>query len=355
MTETLTWPAILGRLLDRIDLDRASAAWAMSEIMSGQATEAQMGAFMIALKSKSETVSELAGLVDVMLENSLPLKTGNDAVDIVGTGGDLVGTVNISSMASILTAAAQIPVMKHGSRSASGKTGSSEMLEALGIRLDLNAEQVVSVFEQVGITFFFAPVFHPAMRFVAPIRKQIGIPTTFNFLGPLANPAQPIATSLGVANAVAAPKMAAEVAARGRTALVFRGNDGLDELTTTSDSQIWQVSGAEVHEFSLDPRKFGFERVDTQVLIGGDAAHNADVARQLFAGDTRGNLGAVRDIVLLNAAAGVVAYELAKDSSRVDVDLDVRFSDAVERVTSAIDSGAAANKIDEWVAATNNA
>ncbi|MFM6980991.1 MAG: anthranilate phosphoribosyltransferase [Micrococcales bacterium] len=354
MNSSHTWPSILGRLLEQTDLDRASAAWAMTQLMSGEATEGQMGAFMMALKAKGESVDELAGLVDVMLANALPLNTTNDAVDIVGTGGDLVGTVNISSMASILTSASGVPVLKHGSRSASGKTGSSEMLEALGVRLDLTAEQVAAVFEKVNITFFFAPVFHPAMKFVGPVRKQLGVPTTFNLLGPLANPAQPIATSLGVANAIAAPKMAAEVAARGRTALVFRGNDGLDELTTTSESQIWQVCGGEVTEFSLDPRKFGFDRVETQALVGGDAAHNAEVARQLFAGDTRGNLAAIRDIVVLNAAAGVVAYELAKDPSRSEVELSDRFEVCIERVTATLDSGKAAEKIGDWVTATES-
>lgn len=352
MNASLSWPLVLGRLLEKTALDRASASWAMNQIMAGEATEAQVGAFMIALRAKGESVDELAGLVDVMLERSVMLDTGNDAVDIVGTGGDLVGTVNISSMASVLTASAGVPVMKHGSRSASGKTGSSEMLEVLGIRLDLSPEKVADVFREVGVTFFFAPVFHPAMRHVAPIRKQLGVPTTFNFLGPLANPAQPIATSLGVANAGIAPLMAAELAARGRTALVFRGDDGLDELTTTADSQIWQVSGGEVAKFTLDPRKFGLARADREQLIGADPHHNAQVARDLFDNNTDGNLGAVRDIVVLNAAAGVVTYELAKDSTRSDVDLDLRFADAVERVTRALDSGEARAKLSQWIAAT---
>lgn len=326
----------------------------MSQIMTGEATPAQMAAFMVALKAKGESVDEISGLVDVMLEHSLKLNTGKDALDIVGTGGDLFGTVNISSMASILAAASSIPVMKHGSRSASGKTGSSEMLEALGVRLDLDAGQVARVFEEAGITFFFAPVFHPAMRFVGPIRKELGVPTTFNLLGPLANPAQPVATSLGVANAVAAPKMAAEMAVRGRTALVFRGEDGLDELSTASDTQIWQVCGGEVSQFEFDARAFGFARVSTDVLVGGDAPRNAQVARDLFAAKTTGNLGAIRDIVVLNAAAGVVAYELAKDRSRKDVELDLRFEDAISRVTTALENGSAASKLDQWVKASQS-
>jgi len=354
MTEKLTWPAILGRLLDKTDLDRSAAAWAMNEIMSGEAVDSQVGGFMIGLRSKGESVDELAGLVDVMLERSVILDTGSDAVDIVGTGGDMVGTVNVSSMASILTSATGIPVMKHGSRSASGKTGSSEMLEVLGIRLDLSPERVADIFREVGITFFFAPVFHPAMRHVAPIRKQLGVPTTFNFLGPLANPAQPIATSLGVANRLVAPLMAAEMAARNRTALVFRGDDGLDELTTTMGSRIWEVSGGEVREYELDPRKFDISRASHEQLLGGDAHFNAQVARDLFDGNTEGNLGAVRDIVVLNAAAGVVSYELAKDASRADVELDLRFEAAVDRVSKALDSGAAREKLSAWIAATQS-
>lgn len=352
MTSTPTWPGILAKLLAKADLDRLEADWAMTEIMSGEASEAQVGAFMIALRAKGETVAELAGLVDVMLRQCVLLETGSDAVDIVGTGGDLAGTVNISSMAAILTAAAGIPVMKHGSRSASGKTGSSEMLEVLGLRLDLSPERVAEIFGEVGITFFFAPVFHPAMRHVAPIRKQLGVPTTFNFLGPLANPAQPIATSLGVANALVAPLMAAEMAARGRSALVFRGSDGLDELTTTGPSQIWQVSGGVVTEFTLDPSNLGLKLAETSDLEGGDAHFNATVAKSVLAGQTDGKLERVRDIVLLNAAGGVVAYNLAKNSAEAERDLTERFIEALGVVRAALDDGRAAGKLSEWTAAS---
>ena len=352
MNQTLNWPQLLSKLALGADLSRAEATWALDEIMSGKADDGLIVAFLIGLRQKGESLEEISGLVDAMLTNSLKLDTGNQAVDIVGTGGDLIGTVNISSMASILVAATGVPVLKHGSRSASGKTGSSEMLEALGIRLDLDAEQVASVFRETGITFFFAPVFHPAMRYLAPIRKTLAVPTTFNFLGPLANPAQPIATSLGVANRSLAPLMAREMAARGRTALVFRGNDGLDELTTTSSNQIWQVSGGEVTEFELNPTKLGLATSTTQQFLGGDAAFNAQVARDLFAGVTKGNLAAVREIVILNAAGGVVSYELANDPSRADVDLELRFTDAIEKVSVALDSGRAEGKLGQWVAAT---
>jgi len=354
MTSAYTWPEILGILLSKSDLNRGQASWAMREIMSGEASEAQVGAFMMALRAKGESVDELAGLVDVMLDHSVILDTGSNAVDIVGTGGDMIGTVNVSTMASIVTSAMGVPVMKHGSRSASGKTGSSEMLEVLGVRLDLSPERVADIFREIGITFFFAPVFHPAMRHVAPIRKQLGVPTTFNFLGPLANPAQPIATSLGVANRLVAPLMAAEVAARGRTALVFRGDDGLDELTTTAASTIWQVSSGEVRELRLDPLDLGMRRAPLELLVGGDAHENAEVARSLFAAQRGERLDAIRDIVALNAAGGLVAYELAKDPSRVEVSLLERFAVGVERALEAIDSGAASEKLSTWIAVSQS-
>jgi anthranilate phosphoribosyltransferase len=351
MTLANSWAEILGKLLQKQALERTEADWAMTQIMGGEASDAQVGAFMLALRSKGETVDELAGLVDVMLRNAVILDTGSDAVDIVGTGGDIVGTVNISSMASILTAAAGIPVMKHGSRSASGKTGSSEMLEVLGIRLDLSPERVADVFREVGITFFFAPVFHPAMRYVAPIRRELGVPTTFNFLGPLANPAQPIATSLGVANAQVAPLMAQEVANRGRSALVFRGFDGLDELTTTGLSDIWEVAGGVVRHSALDPSHLGIGKANIHDLLGGDPQHNAHIAKSLFEGELS---GPIVDVVRLNAAAGVVAYELAQDVTKLEEPLVERFDSALQLVTEALEDGRGQAKLSEWMSATQN-
>lgn len=349
---SFSWPLVLSSLLSGEDLSRDAAAWAMSEIMAGDATPAQIGAFMLALRAKGETVAELAGLVDVMLQNAVVLDTGSDALDIVGTGGDLVGTVNISSMASVVAAAAGIPVLKHGSRSASGKTGSSEMLEMLGIRLDLSPQQVTEVFKKVGITFFFAPVFHPAMRHVAPIRRELAIPTTFNFLGPLANPAQPIATALGVADERIAPLMAQELAGRGRTALVFRSTDGLDEISTTAAAKIWQVCEGVVTEHTIDASNLGLDRVQVESLLGADSKHNANVANQLFSGADFENSKAIREVVLLNAAAGIVVYELAKDSSKASQDLQERFAAALEKAAQTLDSKAAARKLSEWSQAT---
>ncbi len=352
MTASTTWPTILAKLLAKRDLNREEAGWAMSQIMDGESSEAEIGAFMMVLRSKGETVDDLAGLVDVMLEKSVLLDTGSDALDIVGTGGDMIGTVNISTMASIVAAAAGVGVMKHGSRSASGKTGSAEMLEVLGIRLDLSPQRVAEVYRAAGITFFFAPVFHPAMRHVAPVRKALGVPTTFNFLGPLANPAQPVATSLGVANPQIAPLMAAELAARGRKALVFRGLDGLDELTTTANSDIWLVQGGVVRNFELNPVKLGLKKVDLANLLGGQAQQNAEVALRLFNEPRASSSQAVREVVALNAAGGLIAYDLSKQTIESQQDLDRQFEVQLERAFEALDSGAAAQKLSAWMTAS---
>jgi anthranilate phosphoribosyltransferase len=352
MPSQTNWNTILEDLRARKDLTREQSSWALSEIMAGTAPEAEVSDFLLSLRDKGETVDELAGLVDTMLANSPRLETGSDAVDIVGTGGDMIGTVNISTMASILTAAAAVPVLKHGSKSASGKTGSSEMLAELGVNLELSPERVSQVFHDTGITFFFALVFHPAMRHVAPIRKKLGVPTTFNFLGPLANPAQPLATSLGVANEELAPLMAQELAQRGRFGLVSRGNDGLDELTTTTRSQIWEVSPDLVHKWELDATQLGMKRAHLEQLIGGDASQNAQIVRDLFAGSTAGSLGAIRDIVILNSAGGVVAYQAAKNPDLVGSELLTRFESAVQLVTVALESGQAHSKLEQWVEAS---
>jgi anthranilate phosphoribosyltransferase len=226
------------------------------------------------------------------------------------------------------------------------------MLQELGINLELDPERIAQVFRETGISFFFALVFHPAMKHVAPIRKKLGVPTTFNFLGPLANPAQPLATSLGVANAQIAPLLAQELAQRGRFGLVSRGNDGLDELTTTTISQIWEVSPDQVTTWELDPVRLGLNRSSLEELIGGEPAQNAQIARDLFAGKTTGNLGAIRDIVILNAAGGVVAYQAAKQPVLVGSELLPRFESAIQLVTTALESGSANSKLEQWVKAT---
>ena len=351
MNSELTWPNILETLNQKRDLSRAQATWSMQQIMAGSATDEQMEEFLLTLRSKGEDVVELSGFVDVMLENALSIPVSNDAIDIVGTGGDQLGTVNISSMAAIVTAACGYPVLKHGSRSASGKTGSSEMLEALGIRLDLTPEQLAEVFKKAGITFFFAPMFHPSLKNVGPTRKKLGIPTTFNFLGPLANPAQPIATALGVANEVMAPLLAAEMASRGRTALVFRGSDGLDELTTTGKSKIRVVFGGKVTEHSFNPADLGIPQASVEQLLGGDATDNAATTRGVFGENIefKGDRNAIQDIVALNASAGMTAYELNKTSNISEFDLLGSLKIHYLQAQEAINDGTALAKLNQWV------
>ena len=320
----------------------------MQQVMEGAATPAQLGAFLVALKSKGETVDEIVGFRDAILAQAVQLDVDSFALDIVGTGGDRFGTVNISTMASIVAAASGVPVVKHGNRAASSASGSSDVLGALGLDLDLDADRVAAVLGEVGITFAFAAMFHPGFRHAAPVRRELGIPTVFNFLGPLCNPARPEASAVGVADLAKVPLIAGVFQTRGATALVFRGDDGLDELTTTGHSHIWEVSRGAVTEHDLDPIDLGLRRTKISELLGGDAAHNAAIARATLAGEE----GAVREIVLLNAAAGLVSWRLAVDHTQADIPLLERFEVNLEIAATAIDSGSAIAKLDQWVAAT---
>lgn len=349
MSETgRNWPDIFATLLDRQDLSVSDASWCMDQLVGGQATEAQIGAFLVALRAKGETVDEIVGFRDAVLAHALPLAVDPLALDIVGTGGDRFGTVNVSTMASVVAAATGTPVVKHGNRAASSKSGSSDVLAALGIDLSISAERVAEVFGEVGITFAFASMFHPGFRHVGPVRGQLGVPTVFNFLGPLCNPARPEASAVGVASRDRVPLIVGVFQTRGATALVFRGDDGLDELTTTGHSHIWEVSGGAVRDHDFDPRELGLANATIDDLLGGDAAHNAEIARRVFAGER----GPVRDIVLLNAAAGLTAFSLAQDASQLQLPLLERVAEQLTVAERAIDSGAAAAKLDAWAAAT---
>ncbi|WP_345761023.1 anthranilate phosphoribosyltransferase [Diaminobutyricibacter sp. McL0608] len=348
MTESPSWSSILTSLLGGEDLSVANAAWAMEQVMTGNATSAQLGGFLVALRAKGETVDEIVGFRDAILEHAIPLPINPMALDIVGTGGDRFGTVNVSTTAAIVAAAAGVPVIKHGNRAASSSSGSSDVLAALGIDLALPAEKVAEVFERTGITFAYASAFHPGFANAGPARAELGIPTVFNFLGPLCNPARPEASAVGVAHLDRVPLIVGVFQTRGATALVFRGDDGLDELSTTGHSHVWEVSRGLVTEHDIDPRDLGIPRATIADLLGGDAAHNADVVRAVLAGQE----GPVRDIVLLNAAAGLVSYELAADPSRVQDAILDRFRSKMAVAAQAIDSGAAASKLEEWVAAT---
>ncbi|MGH1527233.1 anthranilate phosphoribosyltransferase [Leifsonia sp. L25] len=333
----------------REDLSVADAAWAMDQVMSGEATEAQLAAFLIALRAKGETVDEIVGFRDAILDHAVPLAVDPMALDIVGTGGDRFGTVNVSTTASIVAAAAGVPVIKHGNRAASSSSGSSDVLAALGIDLTLPPARVAEVLKSTGITFAFASAFHPGFANAGPVRSQLGVPTVFNFLGPLCNPARPEASAVGVATLDRIPLIVGVFQTRGATALVFRGDDGLDELSTTGHSHVWEVSRGLVTEHDIDPRDLGIPRARIEDLLGKDAAYNAAVVRAVLAGQE----GPVRDIVLLNAAAGLVSYELASDPSRVQVSILDRFRSHMAVAAQAIDSGAAAAKLEEWVEATH--
>ncbi|KQQ27378.1 anthranilate phosphoribosyltransferase [Frondihabitans sp. Leaf304] len=348
MSNALSWPRLLDSLLEGNDLSIADATWAMERVMVGEATDSQLAAFLIALRAKGETVDEIVGFRDAILAHALPLAVDTMGVDIVGTGGDRFGTVNVSTMASIVVASAGVPVIKHGNRAASSSSGSSDVLSALGIDLDRDPARVAAVLVEVGITFAFAAAFHPGFKHAAATRREIGVPTVFNFLGPLTNPARPEASAVGVANASKVNLVVGVFQTRGATALVFRGDDGLDELTTTGHSHIWEISGGSVTEHDLDPLELGIRRSRIDDLLGGDPEHNAEVARRTLAGER----GAVRDIVLLNAAAGLVSFRLAQDPAQRDRPIAERFREQLVVAADAVDSGRATAKLAEWVAAT---
>jgi anthranilate phosphoribosyltransferase len=339
-----TWAHLISTLLSGSDLDRSDAGWAMEQVMTGEATPVQLAGFLVALRAKGETVDELAGLVEAMLAHAVRIEVPGPAVDVVGTGGDRSHTVNISTMAALVVAGAGHRVVKHGNRAATSASGSADVLEALGVRLDLPPQRVAELAVEVGITFCFAQAFHPAFRPAAVARRDLGVPTAFNFLGPLTNPAQPAAAAVGVADARMAPLVAGVLAARGSSALVFRGEDGLDELSTVAPSQVWEVAGGVVTQHRVDPLDLGVPRARLEDLRGGDAARNARVAREVLDGVA----GPVRDAVLLNAAAALVATGVGGQGSLVD-----RLATGLRSAAEAVDSGAAAATLTKWVAAAS--
>jgi anthranilate phosphoribosyltransferase len=334
-----TWPGLLNHLLAGRDLPAADTSWAMREVMTGEATPAQIAAFVVALRAKGESPEEVAGLAASMLEQATPVELPFPTVDIVGTGGDGAHTVNISTMAAVVTAATGVPVAKHGNRAASSSSGAADVLEALGVVIDLPAPAVARCVTEAGIGFFFAPVFHPGMRHAGVPRREMGIGTVFNFLGPLTNPARPAAAAVGCADTRMAPVLASVLAGRGMRALVFRGDDGLDELTTTTTSTVWVVRGGEVEPDRVDPAALGLEAPRPDALRGGDAQVNAEVFRRLLAGER----GPVRDAVLLNAAAALAAFD--ERAARLHDALAAGMAQA----GAAIDDGRAQALLDRWV------
>jgi anthranilate phosphoribosyltransferase len=339
-----TWPDLLAALLHGDHLSPEQARWAMTEVMTGEATPVQLAGFLVALRAKGETVTELRALADVMLEHANRIDVPGPSIDVVGTGGDRMQSVNISTMASIVVAATGLRVVKHGNRAASSRSGSADVLEALGVSLTLTPDRVASVAEQAGVTFCFAQVFHPSMRHAAVARRDLGVGTVFNVLGPLTNPAQPTYAAVGVADARMAPIIAGVFAERGRAASVFRGDDGLDELTLATTSTVWWVREGEAAELTLDPADLGLDRQPVEALRGGEAAHTAQMARDLLAG----HRGAVRDAVVLNAGIALATASGLAQPSPTRAALTEAVRAGMTRAEAAIDSGDARRLLERW-------
>ena len=337
------WPQLLSTLLRGEDLSADDAQVAMNTVLLGEASSAQIAAFMMALRSKGETADELQGMLAAVLEASEPVpldvKFSAHAIDIVGTGGDKSHSVNISTMAAFVVAGAGVPVCKHGNRAASSQCGTADVLEALGIKIDLDGAAVARCVEQTGMGFCFAPKFHPAFRYAGPTRKELGVPTAFNLLGPMANPAQVSYMVVGVGDPSMAHKMAHAIAGRGvQRAWVVHGHGGLDELSLSGDCPVVEIHQGEISEFMLNAKDFGLEPADVTAVRGGDPVHNAQVIRDTF----NGTRGAVRDIVVFNAAAGLVVAGVSS-----------HMGDGIGRAQASIDSGAANGVVDALIAISN--
>ena len=343
------WTAILIDLLEGRSLTVAGASRAMTDIMNGDVSDARLAAFLVALRAKGESVDEVVGFRDAILSAALPIDISTDAVDIVGSGADPIGVINVSSIAAMVVSAAGVPVIKHGNRAASSKSGANDVLTALGINISLEPDRVARVFAEIGVTYINAMVFHPGFRNAGPVRQDLAIPTIFNVLGPLCNPARPEANALGMSNPARIPLAVGLFQQRGATALVYRGEDGIDKITTTGHSKVFEVSRGSVTEHDFDPREVGFTYSSIDDIRGGTPDENAALARTVLAGEK----SAARDIILLNSAAGIVAHRLSNNPAERDRSFVVRMAEAVEVSAQSIDSGAASAKLDAWVAATN--
>jgi anthranilate phosphoribosyltransferase len=318
----------IAKLVERQSLSRAEAEAVMNEIMEGQATPSQLGAFLAALRMKEETAEEIAGLAAVMRSRAIPVSPGEPVLDIVGTGGDNLNTFNISTAAALVAAGAGVKVAKHGNRAASGRCGAADVLEKLGVKIDLNAQQVQLCIRQAGIGFMFAPAFHPAMKFAAPTRREIGTRTVFNLLGPLTNPARAEYLVIGAPSRKLAEKIVSALAQlEVEHAIVVNSENGMDEISLCGPSACWEISGGQLKSFrQVNPRDFGLAEAPLSALQGGSPEENARTILEVMSG--RG--GPQRDVVLFNAAAGMVAAGRAADLGA-----------GISIAAGAIDSGAA--------------
>lgn len=338
-------PDLLSQLIAGRDLDADQARWVMARVMAGELPPVQLAGILVALAAKGESAAELRGFSEAMVEAAVPLDVPGPTVDIVGTGGDRHRSVNVSTMAALVVAGSGLRVVKHGNRAASSASGAADVLEALGVRLDASPARVGELAQEVGITFAFAAVFHPAMRHAGPTRGALGVRTIFNVLGPLTNPARPRSGAVGVASAAMAPLMAEVYAARGDRVLLYRSHDGLDEWATTAPATVWEIADGRVTEHIVDATEaFGMAPATLEDLRGADAAFNADVVRRVLAGER----GAARDAVLLGAAAAITA-----DGSLVgEGTLVERMREALEVAGRSIDDGAASAVLERWAAAS---
>ena len=337
---SIDWAASISKLRNGLDLQPQEAQDLMREVLADRTDKETLKEFLLAFKSKGETPEEVGALVDQMYLHCAPIKITERAVDTVGTGGDGAHTINISTTAAIIAAAAGSRVVKHGNRAASSKSGAGDLLEALGVAINLDGAKVAKTVAELGIGFCFAPIFHPAMRFAAPARKELGTATVFNILGPLANPARPKAAAIGVANERMHLVMAQVLADRGVEGFVFRGDDGLDEITLATSTSVLTIGNGEISSDRIDAKDFGFANAPIAALVGGDATENARITTAIFAGEK----GAPRDAVLLNAAAAIAAFD-----GEMSLNIQERISKSLIKASAAVDSGAATELLNRWI------
>jgi anthranilate phosphoribosyltransferase len=340
---SLAWIAYIEKMKSGLDLEPSEIQTVMREILSGSANTEGIKEFLLVLKEKGETTEEVAALVAEMYQHSAPINIVERAVDTVGTGGDGANTINISTTAAIIAAAAGARVVKHGSRAVSSKSGASDFLEALGVVPGLDGKGVERTVRELGIGFCFAPIFHPSMRFAAPARKELGVATIFNILGPLSNPAKPKAAAVGVANDRMHLVMAQVLAEKGCDGFVFRGDDGLDEITLSTTTSVLSIGKSEISSDRIDAKDFGLNNAPISAIAGGDASENARIGLAILSGER----GAPRDAVLLNAAVAIAAFE-----GNLESEIKVRITDGLKRAVAAVDSGAASTLLNNWVALT---
>lgn len=334
------WSLSIETLNRKSDLTFELSRRVMEEILSGARSSEEVSEFLTLHTQKGGTATEVAGFIDAMYAHAAPIKIDTRAVDTVGTGGDGFHTINISTASAIVAAAAGATVVKHGNRAATSQSGAADVLEALGVKIDLNGEQVATLISELGIGFCFAPMFHSAMRHAAVARKSLGFPTIFNILGPLSNPAQPLAYAIGVAKQEMFPIVAEVLRERGVDALVFRGQDGLDEISLSAPTDLFVISDKKSEVVEIDPQRWGIPRNPIETLRGGSAEVNARHMREILGGEP----GPMREVVLLNAAATLIAFE--GNFSRREI--EDRFVAALAQASQAIDSGGATTLLERW-------